>query len=134
MGIIIREFECADCNHAFESSEPIEEVVCPQCAGIEAERVYLTAPGYRSPKTATTDTTVRELAADFGLSDVSNKDGQPVKRMPSVGPQPQFAAANPQTMQMIQKLGANADGFSSVLPSIRKMGNPRQWSKTREKR
>lgn len=133
MGIIIREFRCGDCGSTFESSDPIEEVACPSCAGAEPERVFLTPPGIKSPQTTSADSELRGLAADYGLSDISNKDGQPVKRAPSGPATPAFSDGNPQTMRMLQGLGRNADGFSSVLPALQRAGRPTQWRRAKGK-
>lgn len=131
---IIREFRCCDCGATFESMLPVEEVACPECSGEEPERVFLTPPSIRSPGTSRTDTTLKQLAADYGLSDMSNRDGAPVRRAPSGAGAPQFAAPDPQMAQLLAKLGSNADGFSPVLPQIRAAGGPRAWAKVPEKR
>lgn len=124
MGIIIREYLCGDCGHKFESSDPADEVTCPQCTSPEAERAFFTAPSIRSPQTTFKDHTVKQLASDFGLSDVSNKHGEPVKKAPAAGPAPQFSTPNPQVMAAVQRLGSNADAFSPVLPSLSRAGGP----------
>lgn len=134
MGIIIREWRCGDCGSLFESSDKPEDVECPTCAAQEPERVFLTAPGIKSPQTSFKDSTVKQLAEDFGLSNVSNKDGAPVKKAPDGQAAPQFATGNAQVMQAVQRLGSNADGFSSVLPSLRAAGTPRAWRKSPERR
>lgn len=131
---IIREFRCADCGSTFESSAPVEEVMCPHCSGAEPERVFLTPPGIKSPQTSIADREIRGLAADYGLSDVSNKDGAPVKKVTPPEQAPQFTGATPQVTSVLQRLGSNADGFSSVLPALRNAGRPHQWNKTRERR
>lgn len=74
---VIREYRCNDCGALFESMSQDPE--CPTCSGAEPERVFLTPPGIKSPQTAFKDETVKGLAADFGLSNMSNRDGQPVK-------------------------------------------------------
>lgn len=133
MGIIIREFRCGDCNACFESSDPVEDVVCPSCSSQEAERAFFTAPAIRSPTTSFNDRTVKQLAADYGLSDVSNKHGQPVRQAPS-GPQaPAFRTGDAQAMQALGKLGGAADGFSQVLPTLQRSGRPHQWSRSKER-
>ena len=133
MGIVIREFRCGDCASTFESSDPIEEVICPHCAAEEsAERVFLTPPGIKSPQTSFKDSTVKQLASDYGLTDLSNKDGKPVRQAPS-GPQsPTFTNHNPQVGQVLARLGPqHADSFSPVLPVLRAAGGPRTWAKSR---
>jgi hypothetical protein len=134
MGIIVREWQCADCGTRGETMGPLEEVVCPTCNAQEVERAFFTAPGLKSPKTTTADNALKGLAADYGLTDISNKDGGPVKRPPTGEHAPQFTAGNPQVMAAIQKLGSNADGFSSVLPALQRTGRPHQWNKARERR
>jgi hypothetical protein len=134
MGIIIREWACGDCGTTFESSDAPDDVVCPHCAGIEPERVFLTPPGIKSPQTSFKDETVKQLAADYGLSDVSNKNGEPVKKAGSGEQAAQFATGTPQAQQLLSRLGSNSDGFSSVLPSLQKAGRPTQWAKTKERR
>lgn len=128
--MIIREFRCNDCSTTFESSAPIEEVACPQCTAQEAERVFLTPPSIKSPKTAVADRTLKELAADYGMSDMSNKHGQAVRQAPSGAEAPKFTENNPQMAAALARLGGNADGFSSVLPTLRATGGPRSWAKT----
>lgn len=134
MSIIIREFRCGDCGATFESTDPVEEVACPTCSAQEAERVFLTPPAVRSPTTGRTDKILGELAQDYGLSNMSNRGGAPVKQAPSGNSAPQFAAPNPQISQALAKLGNNADGFSSVMPALRSAGGPRAWTKVPERR
>ena len=132
--MIIREFRCGDCQSTFESSDPVEEVVCPVCTAQEAERVFLTAPSIKSPQTAGKDRDLKQLASDFGITDMSNRDGAAVKRAPAGDAAPQFAAPNPQITQVLSKLGGAGDGFSSVLPSLQRAGRPHQWNKVPLKR
>ena len=127
--MIIREWKCSDCGSLFESSEPPEEVECPACSKSEPERVFLTAPGLKSPKTSIADREIRGLAADYGLSDVSNKYGEAVKKPASENPG-QFMTGSPQGMQILSRLGPNSDGFSPLLPAIRAAGGPRTWERT----
>lgn len=107
--------------------EPPDEVACPHCTSEEAEREFRTAPGYRSPATAFNDKTVRSLAADFNLSDVSNKDGQAVKRPASNTPG-QFTQ-DASVMGKLARLGAAGDNASGVLPMLKAAGNPRNWNR-----
>lgn len=136
MGIIIREFLCHDCGQTFESSDPVEEVACPHCSAGEPERVFLTPPAIRSSDTTRKDTIVKELAADYGLSNVSNKYGEAVKRAKTDTPAPpQFATGTPTGMQMLERAQrAGADNFSGVLPSLQASGRPNQWAKVPAKR
>lgn len=122
---VIREWRCADCGTTGETMGSLEDVICPNCSAQEAERVFLTPPGYKSPKTSGTDRDIKNLAADYGLSDVSNKYGEAVKKAPTGDNAPQFAAANPQVSQALSKLGGNADGFSQMIPALRDRGGPR---------
>lgn len=120
MGIIIREWRCGDCGSTFESSEKPEDVACPQCTAEEPERVFLTAPAIRSKETTFKDATVKQLAADYGLSNVSNKDGAPVKRAPAGPDAPQFAPSGVPVMQVLNSIPANArDGFSALRGQFR---------------
>jgi putative FmdB family regulatory protein len=131
--VIIREYLCRDCGNTFESSDAVEDVACPVCTAQDAERVFLTPPSIKSPTTSNTDRTLQTLAADYGLSDMSNRDGAAVKRAPSGPAAPQFTQQTPQMAQVLGKLGANADGFSGVLPTLRSSGGPRNWAKERLK-
>lgn len=133
---VIREWRCGDCGTNGETMGPLDEVVCPTCNAQEAERVFLTPPAIRHDGTRVADRELRNLAQDYGLSNISNKDGGPVRKAPE-GPQaPTFSEANPQTMAVLQRLGSqgNADGFSGVLPSLQRSGRPHQWRKTQERR
>lgn len=131
---VIREFRCSDCGSTFESMLPIEEVCCPKCSGEDAERVFLTPPAIRSPQTSGTDRTLNTLAADFGISDMSNRDGQAVKRAPDGPAAPQFATGTPQAAQILQSVQRHSDGFSSVLPSLQRAGRPNQWRRTLDRK
>lgn len=131
--MIIREFRCGDCSNTFESSDPLEEVVCPVCTAQEAERVFLTPPGIKSPQTSGKDRDLQQLASDFGMTNMSNRDGQPVRQAPTGPAAPQFAAQNPQNMQILHRLGGAGDGFSSVLPALQRAGRPHQWRKVHER-
>lgn len=127
--MIIKEFRCLDCQTLFESSDA--DPVCPECTKDEPERVFLTAPSIRSPDTSRKDTIVKELASDYGLSNLSNKEGSAAKR-PAIqqgAAAPQFASAGHPVMGTLAKLGSGADNFSGVLPSLQRAGNPRNWNK-----
>lgn len=127
--MIIREFKCNDCETLFESSDA--DPVCPTCTAEEPERVFLTPPAIRSGDTGRKDKIVKELAADYGMTNLTNKDGQPVKR-PSVteGPTaPQFAPTTNPIMGQLARLGGGSDNFSGLLPAIRDAGRPHQWAK-----
>jgi hypothetical protein len=123
--VIIKEYRCRDCNTFFESAD--KEPFCPHCTADEPERAFLTPPGFKSPKTAVADREIRNLASDFGLSDVSNRYGEAVKRAP--GPE-QATFAGPQAINNF-KIPQNArDGLSPVLPTLQAMGGPRNWTRT----
>lgn len=129
--MIIREFKCNDCATYFESSD--DDPVCPKCDAEEHERVFLTPPAIRDGNTTRKDTILKELASDYGLSDMSNKDGRAVKQVPAQdgGVAPSFGH-NPQVMQKLQQLGGNADNFSGVGGVLANKG-PRTWTKVAAK-
>lgn len=133
---IIREWRCGDCGTTGETMGSIEDVVCHVCEGQEAERVFLTAPGIKSPQTSGKDRDLQALASDYGLSNMSNRDGAPVKRAPDGPTAPTFATGTPQAMQMLGRVSGSghADSFSPVLPALRAAGRPHQWRKTPERR
>lgn len=108
-----------------------EDVDCPTCSAAEPERVFLTPPAIRSPQTNFKDATVKQLAADYGLSDISNRNGEPVKKAPAGEQAPKFDnPANSPVMSRLAAMGGGADGFSQVLPTLRRAGNPRSWART----
>lgn len=104
---VIREFLCGDCGKTFESMLSIEEVACPQCSAPEPERVFLTPPAIKSPQTARKDEITKDLAQAYGLSNMSNRDGEAVMaRRGQVGPQQahaQWAAGGEQWVQAASK-------------------------------
>lgn len=130
--MIIKEYRCLDCGTQFESSD--SEPSCPSCSAEEPERAFFTAPAFKSPQTTFKDDTVKQLAADYGLSNISNKHGQPVRQAPQGAAAPSFATGTPQGAQILQRLGGNADGFSSVLPTLQRAGRPHQWAKMKERK
>lgn len=125
--MIIREFRCNDCSTCFESSDA--DPVCPQCSAEEHERVFLTPPAIRNGNTTKKDTILKELASDYGLSDMSNKDGKAVRQPPAGGAAPAFGQ-NPQMMQRLQQLGGAGDNFSGAGSMFANKG-PRTWNKVR---
>lgn len=129
---IIREYRCNDCSTTFESMDAPADAACPACTAGEPERVFLTAPAIRSGQTSTKDNIVKGLAADYGLSDISNRNGQAVKQAPTGPTAAQFAGGG-QVMQKLASLGSQSDNFSPVLGSLRAMGGPRSWAKTQGK-
>ena len=123
--MIIREFRCRDCDTFFESAS--REPECPNCTKPEPERVFLTPPAIRSPQTSFNDRTVRQLAADYGLSDVSNRHGEPVRQQST---QNQAHFKGPEAVNSIKFHGDARDNFSNVLPVIQNLGGPRNWQRT----
>ena len=130
---VIREFRCRDCGTTFESMAAPEEAECPTCSRLEPERVFLTPPAIRSENTSRSDTIVKELASDFGLSNMSNKGGQAVKQAPSGPAAPSFES-NPQVMQKLASLGGAGDNFSQVLPTLKRTGGPRAWNRVQDRK
>ena len=95
----------------------------------------MTPPAIRSPQTTFKDNTIKELASEYGLSDLkSNKHGQAVKRQESQnGARFENPASSP-VMGRLAQLGSAGDGFSSVMPAIERMGGPRSWNRVPERR
>ena len=111
---IIKEYRCLDCEALFESSDA--DPACPQCTADEPERVFLTPPSIKSPKTAFQDATVKQLAADFGMSDMSNRHGKAVKEGPA-SPPAQFSG---DAMAQLARIPQNArDGFSPLMGAFK---------------
>jgi putative FmdB family regulatory protein len=127
---IIREFRCNDCGTTFESMERPEDVCCPTCTAQEPERVFLTAPSIRSDKTTRSDQIVKELASDFGISNMTNKGGEAVKKTTEAA---QFSATNNPMFQRVASMGSAADNFSPLMGTLRQAGNPRSWNKVKGK-
>jgi hypothetical protein len=74
--MILRDYSCM-AHGIFESAKP----ECPQgCKGGMVSIVHLKAPGFVSVRTKGIDKTTRNLASQFGLTDMDNRGGQPVKR------------------------------------------------------
>lgn len=130
--MIIREFKCLDCTTLFESSDA--DPVCPQCTSVERERVFLTPPNINSPNTKRRDTILGELAAEHGLSNMSNAGGAAVKKKPQAGPQaPAFAdVSSSPVMGQLARLNGQGDGLSAVLPSIKNRG-PTTWTRRQDR-
>ena len=76
--------------------------------------MFLTAPAVRSPNTSKADRTLKELAADYGLSDMSNRDGAAVKRAPAVKPAP----AKTSSPVRAQSNGGQSGSFFKSKPGI----------------
>ncbi len=55
--------------------------MCPICGMSEGVvQVFLTAPGFMSGKTKFVDKKFDQLAVSYGLSNMSNRDGEPVSK------------------------------------------------------
>ena len=75
--MILRDYECLAHGY-FESGETSPK--CPYgCANSLVHQVFLKAPGIGTDRTKGIDTTMRSLANDFGLTDVSTRGGDSVK-------------------------------------------------------
>lgn len=112
---IIKEYRCLDCEALFESSDA--DPACPICTAEEPERVFLTPPSVKSPKTAFQDATVKQLASDFGMTNMSNRHGKAVKEGPSGPTAPQFSA---DTMQALGRIPNGVrDGFSPLMGALK---------------
>ena len=75
--MIIKEYECM-AHGAFEAGEPM----CPHgCEGdIMVQRVFRTAPSIQSARYRGINSTLQSLADEHGLTDMSNADGQGMRR------------------------------------------------------
>jgi len=122
--MIIREFRCRDCGTTFESFDP--EPTCPHCSEEDAERVFLTPPAVNSSNTRRADTIQKELAADFGMANMSNRHGEPVRK--AGNDSPAKFTGDQKIMANLQRLGSAGDNFSQMLPSLRAGSNP-TWGK-----
>jgi hypothetical protein len=73
----MKDYSC-NAHGYFEAWEP----VCPKgCKGAGMiQVVHLQATSFVTSKTKNLDKTIRGLAKEFNLTDMNNKDGQPVKR------------------------------------------------------
>lgn len=131
--MILKEYKCLDCEFYFESADA--EPVCPSCTATEPERAFLTAPSIKDAKTAIADREQRALAETYSLSDMSNKEGRPVRSVTPPEQAPQFGSTgDPRMMQVLGKLGNNSDSMSAVLPTLRKMGGPRTWTRVPDRK
>jgi len=75
---VLKDYSC-NAHGFFESWEP----VCPKgCKGEGMiQVVHLQAASFNSASTKNLDNTIKGLAKQFNLTDMNNKDGQPVKRV-----------------------------------------------------
>lgn len=108
---VIREWRCKDCSTVFESMLSPAQVECPTCAKQEPERVFMTPPAIRSPQTSRKDGIVKQLASDYGLSDVSNKHGEAVIK----GNQQATFTSDKNVLSRVQQMGGGGDAFSPFL-------------------
>jgi hypothetical protein len=68
---VIKEY-CCDAHGPFEAQYP----VCPAgCKGSLIKRAFYTAPGVVSERTKGTDKSLRGLASEYGLTNMSNNQG-----------------------------------------------------------
>ena len=121
--MILHDYSCMAHGH-FESSKPD----CPHgCKGGMVSIVHLKAPGFVSARTKGIDKTTRNLASQFGLTEMDNRGGQPVKRPDPMAAKraeeyqafiqekfgsPWQSVANSNPLQHIQGIGAQ--GGSAV--------------------
>lgn len=67
----LHDFRCA-AHGNFESTEPI----CPHgCDGSFVQKVFLKAPGLTSDRTKGIDKNLRDLAADYRMTNMTNRNG-----------------------------------------------------------
>ncbi len=66
----IKEFLCP-AHGRFDSAT----AKCPHGCDLVVDRVFHTAPALKSAKTKATDTLLRGIAADYGFTDMSNRNG-----------------------------------------------------------
>ena len=77
--MILKEWTCL-AHGNFDSFWP----KCPAgCEGKIVRRAFRTPPGVTSPQTKGVDGTLRQLAAEYGLSDMNNHGGETGVRQPS---------------------------------------------------
>ena len=73
MSGVIKEWRCLAHGH-FEAVEP---AVCPKGGCTTVERIFLTAPSIKNDNTKRADANLRQIALDFGLSDMrSAREGE----------------------------------------------------------
>jgi hypothetical protein len=86
--MIVREFNCPK-HGPFESRFSM----CPHGC-VDVERVFTRAPAVKSRRTKNIDATLKQMAKDHHLSDISNKNGTLAASIPQFQPQP--ITADPQ--------------------------------------
>lgn len=75
--MVIKEYRCAAHGY-FESGEASPS--CPKGGCTTVQQVFLTAPAFRSDKTKRSDANLRQIASDFGLTDMrSAREGEPAR-------------------------------------------------------
>ena len=68
---VVHDYKCP-AHGFFESREP----VCPHGCTSDVQMVFLQAVGMKSDSTKHADTTLKELAKDYGMSDIkSSREG-----------------------------------------------------------
>jgi hypothetical protein len=87
--MVTREFRCRAHDYEFELQMEMDDDQMPKCPyGCSAKYVALefrTPISIRSNGTSTQDALMKKLAADYGLSDMRNTDGQSVMSSTRVG-------------------------------------------------
>jgi hypothetical protein len=74
---VLREWRCWAHDLAFEATD--DHPHCPAgCSPKFVVQEFRTPPGIRSGGTRVLDGMARQLAADYGMTDMSNRDGQSV--------------------------------------------------------
>jgi hypothetical protein len=97
---ILKEYVCA-AHGPFEAFEPECEYGCsPRFVRQE----FRTAPGYKSERTSNSDKTIDSLAKDYGMTNMSNRDGESVM---------QRMRREPQTRPTWGQVAHAAPGFSN---------------------
>lgn len=83
---VVKEYECKAHGY-FDGTEPH----CPHgCPDAFVERVFLTPPTIGTASAKAADTMIRNLASDFGMTDVRNgKEGESVAQMTPASSMPQ---------------------------------------------
>jgi len=72
MSRILRDYKCQE-HGFFEGFEPI----CPEGCTDYVLQVFLQAPGFKSEKSKSADRQLKQLASEFGMSDIkSTKEGE----------------------------------------------------------
>ena len=100
---VLADWECL-AHGRFESFEQ----KCPHgCGQSIVSKIFINAPGIHSDRTKNIDKTFRNLADDFGLTNMNNQNGQSA----AVRPDPAKMAAREQLMG---KLGDTSNAWGNV--------------------